>query len=490
MWSLTLRVPEKEPEEYILKAGQSTIGRKSDCDIVVFDSSASRLHANIYYDETADSITLSDESSTNGTFVNRERIHDARRLLDGDVIRIGGSTIDIARHVTGEESQGYSGTYRYTRELVLESVDHHAVLMYAVARKLNTVMDIDTALSEVASLMQRAMGSDRCKVLLAEDFDDMADLGFPASIAELAIERRSAIVIPIMSENPLGKSSDSGFLLGIQSALCVPVMSGEDVIALIYMYKTKIGRRPFSQNDMQLAVAISHQAALTIQRTHLLEQLRKEHRGRELLQRFLSPQEAEYMLKDYLRVGSLPGLTEAEVTILFTDIADSIALAERVGAQRFGEVLDRHYRDLTEIIFKYGGVVKYLGDGIMAVFGMLGRKDDPEEHAVRAGLEIIEHVESTDYGEGVDIQVGVAINSGSVMIGYVGTQQRVELTALGDTVNVAYRLQNFARPNRLLIGVETAVGVAGKLHLKDMGMQKIRGRTQPLMVYEVLRDGN
>ena len=76
------------------------------------------------------------------------------------------------------------------------------------------------------------------------------------------------------------------------------------------------------------------------------------------------------------------------------------------------------------------------------------------------------------------------------MIGYVGTKQRVELTTLGDAVNVTYRLQNLARPNRLFVGVETAVGIAGKFHLKDLGMQKIRGRTQPLVVYEVLRDGN
>ena len=490
MWILTLRVPGTEPEEYILKVGKTSIGRKPENDIVVSDSSASRLHAEIYWGKDSDSIALSDMGSTNGTFVNRECISAAKRLLVGDMIRIGGSTIDVARRGTGEKPQGHSGTYRYTRELVLESVDHHAVLVYEVARQLNTVMDIDTALSEVSKLMRRAMGMDRCEVILAENFDKLANFGFPTSIAKSAIDRRSAIAIPVMSESSLGKSSDSAFLLGIQSALCVPVMSGEEVVALIYMYKTDVSRRPLNKKDMQLAVAISHQAALTIQRMHLLEQVRKEHRGRELLLRFLSPQETEYMLGEYLKVGQLPGLTEQDVTILFADIANSVMIAERVGAKRFGEILTHYYWGVTDIVFDHGGLVKYVGDGILAVFGMTGTKSDDAEHAARVGLSILELIDTVDYGPDVSIEVGIGINSGVAMVGYVGTQERVEFSALGDVVNVAYRLQHIARPNRLLVGIETAVGVTGKLPMKDLGMQTLRGRSKPVMIYEMLRGGD
>ena len=262
--------------------------------------------------------------------------------------------------------------------------------------------------------------------------------------------------------------------------------------ALIYMYKIGGNIRPFSQKDMQLAVAISHQASLTIQRMHLMEQVRNEQQARVLFQRFVSPTEAEYMIQNYIKDGYLPGLMEQEVTIMFADIANSTTLAERIGAQKFGDLLNRYYWDVTGTVFANGGLVKYLGDGIMAVFGMTGKakdqidRDQDLTRAVQSALAILNHIEVTDYGE--KIQIGIGMNTGKAMIGYVGTQERIEVTAVGDVANIAFRLQNLARPNRLLIGPETALGVAGKLPLSDIGLQELRGRNQPIRVYEVLRN--
>jgi len=492
MWSLLIRVPNEEPHEYIIRPGRNTIGRKSENDISIADLSASRHHADINFDESRDVITLTDLGSTNGTFINRERIDKTRILQSNDTIRIGGTTIDISHIVTGESKQDASGAHKFTRELVLESLDHHAVLMYEVSRQLNTVMDIETALREVSTLMKQAMGADRCDVILEDRFDQLKQLQFPTTIAEDAIKQRSAVVVRDLGSSPYGKTSGSSLLMGVRSALCVPVMAGKEVTALIYMYKTAEGDRPFSQKDLQLAVAISHQASLTIQRMKLLEQVRKEQRARMLFQRFVSPAEAEYMVQNYMRDGYLPGLMAQEVTIMFADIANSTTLAERIGAQKFGDLLNRYYWDVTGTVFANGGLVKYLGDGIMSVFGMTGKdkygidRDQNITRAVQSAIGILNHIEVTDYGE--KIQIGVGMNTGKAMIGYVGTQERVEVTAVGDVANVAFRLQNLARPNRLLIGPDTALGVAGKLPLSDLGYQDLRGRTKPIRIYEVLRN--
>jgi hypothetical protein len=288
MWTFTLRIPENEPQSYILKSGRNTIGRKHDNDLIIEDSSASRLHAVAYYDEVQDLVTLTDVGSTNGTFVNRERISAKKYLEDEDVIRIGGATIDVSYRDPNKVQKDYSGSHRFTRELLLEALDHHAVLMYEIAYQLNTVLDIDTALTEVSNQMRRAMGADRCEVILADNFGEIEKLGFPSSIADSAIQGHSAVVIPDLMSSKIGKASKSASLLRIKSILCVPVMSGEEVIGLIYMYKIGADSLPFSQRDLQLAVAISHQAALTIQRTRLLSRIQDEQRGRELLKRLLS----------------------------------------------------------------------------------------------------------------------------------------------------------------------------------------------------------
>lgn len=279
----------------------------------------------------------------------------------------------------------------------------------------------------------------------------------------------------------------------IRSAMCVPVMSGEKVMALIYVYKTRPLARPFDQSDLQLAVAISHQAALTIQRTRLLESVRKEQRVRQLLQRFLSPPEAEYLLQDYLKTGALPSLSEKAVTVVFADLVDSTGLAERIGARRFSEILSRYYQQMTDVVFEHGGLLnKYLGDGIMAVFGVTSQQPEAENRAVLAGIDMLQRIESIRMVENEKVDMGIGINSGMTMAGYVGTDERVEFTVLGDAVNVANRLQGLARPNRIIIGPKTHELVTGKAEnngyrLQSIGQVEVRGRLQAIEAFEVLR---
>lgn len=494
MWIVTIRSPKGEPREYVLKPGKTTIGRRSDSDIPLPDESASRSHAEIHYDPKDTSLVIVDAGSTNGTFVNRERMTQPRRVGVEDQIRIGQHVLTLARRETepkpGAKTDSLPGTQPLTRDLLLESLDHHAVLLYEVASRLNTVIDLDTALREVSDMMRVAMGADKCQVILAERFGQLHDLGFPVSIARLALDQRSAVIIPDAQADPqLGKST---LLMRIRSAMCVPVMSGEKVVALIYVYKTRPLARPFDQNDLQLAVAISHQAALTIQRTRLLEHVRKEQRIRQLLQRFLSPPEAEYLLQDYLQTGSLPPLAEKALTVVFADITDSTGLAERVGARRFSEILSRFYQQMTDVVFEQGGLLnKYMGDGVMAVFGVAVNRPNPEERAVRAALDMLQRLESIQLAESETIQMGVGVNSGTSMAGYVGTDERVEFTVLGDTVNVAQRLQLAARPNRVVIGPQTYeilnVQSAGKFNITPIGSLEVKGRVQTVVAYEVLR---
>jgi adenylate cyclase len=176
--------------------------------------------------------------------------------------------------------------------------------------------------------------------------------------------------------------------------------------------------------------------------------------------------------------------------MLFADIADSTGLAERLGPRRFGEILSRYYADMTEIVFDHGGLLdKYLGDGVMAIFGMTESQADPEGRAVRAGLSMLDRVETMnrEHGKGERIAIGVGINTGPVMVGYVGTDERVELTAIGDTVNVASHLQIHARPNRVLVAPATCAAIAGRFSFQRIGQVEIKGRKEQIQVYEILQ---
>lgn len=458
-------------------------------EIVVLDASASRHHAEIIYDPKTGSITCKDLGSTNGTFVNRERLSGSRELGANDVIRIGQHLIELSFRETApktEEATQPRNTRLLTRELILESLDHHAVLLSEVASRLNNMLDLKSALSEVSRLMKTSMGADRCEVILAEYFSKLQELGFARSIAQQAIEQRSAITIQDAQSDPaVGKSAA---LLQIHAAMCVPVMSGDQILALIYVFKNRPSARPFGPRDLQLAVAIGHQAALTIQRMQLLERVRHEELISKLLQRFLSPQEAQYVLKDYLETGKLPDMEEHNLTILAADICESTKLAERLGSRRFGKLLSNYYREMSEIIFKHGGMLnKYLGDGLMAIFGMPHQPKDPEERAVRTALDILERLDTIEHNTGEKVRIGIGINSGLSMAGYLGSLNYVEFTVIGYPVNIAWGLESLARPNRIFIGHPTYQSVAGKFNIVDIGTVEIKRPSEGVAAYEIIR---
>jgi adenylate cyclase len=483
MWILTIRSPKGEPRQYKLEPGNNTIGRMSGNDIVILDASASRFHAKIVLDENSNAVTMFDLGSTNGTFVNRDRITEPRKLDENDLIRIGQHTMDISKDQGAPPQRALKNTAILTRDLLLESLDQHAILLTEVAARLNTVLDLNTALQEVSSMMKVSMGADRSQVILAKDLDKLSELGFSTSIAKQAIEQRSAVIVHDAGQT-YGKSAS---LLKIHAAMCVPIISGDEILALIYVYKNRPNAGPFSKRDMQLAVGIGHQAALTIQRMRLIERIRREELITHLLERFLPPQQADHVLQEYLQFGQLPGLSEHNLTILVADICQSTKMVESLGARRFSQILNQYYKEITEVVFEHQGTLnKYLGDGLMAVFGMPHQPENPEERAIKTAIDIINRLKKINKNSEEQIHVGIGINTGQAVAGYMGTQEYIEFTVLGYPVNIAWRLEMLARPDRIFIGDQTYQIVKDKFKIKALGNLTLKDDENPISAYEIV----
>lgn len=466
MWSLTITNPRSEPLQIKLTPGKMMIGRLVTSDIVINDVAASRRHAEIYFDSMSEVVSINDLKSSNGTYVNRQKITGFYRLQNGDVIRIGQTVMHLTKitNTPGDQKE-ISGTRHFTRELVLESVDEHPILLYEITEKLNTVVNIDSAITMVVDLIKRSMGVDICEVIMAQDFNRVTMEG-ANNITTKAIRNSSVEVSPL--------------------ALCVPVVSNEKPLALIYIEKNRQGALPFDKRDMQLAVAISHQTALTMIRIELLEKIRREGQVKQLLLRFVSPIEADDILKDYLKTGKLPDLTEKKVTVLFVEIADSSGFAERIGPKQFSLFMNSFYQYMTQIVFKKGGMVKYLGDGVLAVFMETKGELSPEEKAVGVAREIIEFVKKSDQQDpNQTCEIGVAMNTGNAIVGYVGTQERAEFNVMGNLIKMTYRMQERAIPNRIFVGESTAEAVTNKYPVQKAGSLTMVGSEQPIQVYEI-----
>ena len=179
------------------------------------------------------------------------------------------------------------------------------------------------------------------------------------------------------------------------------------------------------------------------------------------------------------------------VTVLFADVVDSTGLGERLDPEQFAEIMDGAFAFLNVAVAKYGGTVaRLLGDAILAFFGAPVAHEDDAERAVRAGLDI--QAAAKQYAEvvrrtyGVDFEVRVGINTGLAVLAAVGDEIKTEYTAMGDTTNVAARLQSAAMPGTVLISASTYHLVKELFEFKPRGATMVKGKSTLIETYEVL----
>jgi class 3 adenylate cyclase/DNA-binding winged helix-turn-helix (wHTH) protein/predicted ATPase len=190
---------------------------------------------------------------------------------------------------------------------------------------------------------------------------------------------------------------------------------------------------------------------------------------------------------------ALPPL-EAErrpLTVLFCDLVGSTALAGRLDPEDYREVVRAYHQVCAEVMQRFDGyLAQYLGDGVLVYFGYPVAHEDDAQRAVRAGLDLLDACASLSLhpalpaGEQVAVRLGV--HTGLVVVGDVGAGTRHEPLALGETPNIAARLQHLAEPNTLVISAATQQLVAGYFRWKALGAHTLPGLAQPMEVYRVL----
>lgn len=202
-------------------------------------------------------------------------------------------------------------------------------------------------------------------------------------------------------------------------------------------------------------------------------------------------QSAPQALRDKMQAASANIEGERKpVTILFTDIVGSTALAEKLDPEEWKEIVSEAHQRVGEAVYRYEGTIaQLLGDGVLAFFGAPITHEDDPIRAVRAGLDIQRSIE--DYARGLKgyvdgFQLRVGINTGPVVVGGVGNDMHMEYLAIGDAVNLAARMQSEAKPGHVLISDSTAKLVKASFDLAALGEVSLKGKSGPVRVFEVI----
>ena len=386
----------------------------------------------------------------------------------------------------------------------LERMNKVLFVLYEISRHINIIHDFKELLEKIMDLIFVVVDADYGFLMLieeasGEDFVPMVEkfrderkkgrIKPSRTLCKKVVDDRVALLTSNAMDDARFSPTESLVGQNIRSAICVPLWQKEKIIGAIQLDSTRLGNR-FKQDDLELLKAIGCQMSMVLEQANLNRKIREEEELRSRLARYHSPQVVEMILKNAEK--SQDDLLEAKdvsVTILFSDIVGFTRLSERLKPLEMNMLLNQYFSRMTDIIFEFEGTLdKYVGDSIMAVFGAPLAKDDDAERAIRAALkmrkELAAMMEKASPEKRFDVRLGV--NTGHVVAGNVGSPKRMDYTVMGDSVNIASRLESSAEPNQILIGEETYRQVKGKFRTRKVGTKTLRGKTASVVVYEVL----
>ncbi len=388
----------------------------------------------------------------------------------------------------------------------LERSNKVLFVLYEISRQLNSIQDFRELLQKIMDLIFMVIDADYGYLILTGDeevnelipvvvkckddqIEDKKELKASRTIINQVIHDKVALLTSNAMTDSRLEHGKSLILQKIRSAICVPLWKKDKIMGVIQLDSVRFDNQ-FTQDDLQLLKAISSQMAMIIEQASLNEQIREEERLRSRLERFHSPQVIEMIIKgDQETKDNIMEPKDLTATILFTDIIGFTRLAEQMPPREINMILNQYFSRMTDIIFKYDGTLdKFIGDGLMAVFGAPMEKEGDSERAILAAQEMRRALAEmrNQAGEERKINIRIGINTGRVVAGNIGSHKRMEYTVIGDPVNIASRLESIAQPNQILIGEETYRHVKDKFNIKKFGPRKVKGKSAEVMVYEVL----
>ena len=389
---------------------------------------------------------------------------------------------------------------------ILERSNKVLRVLYDISSQLTSITDFRELLKRIMDNIFRVIDADYGFLLLMGDAEedqltpvvvkhkddkekDKETLKVSRTIIDKVIHDKEAILTSNAMADSRFDGSKSVFLQKIRSAMYAPLWRKDTVIGVIGLNSVRFDNQ-FTQDDLKLLEAIGSQSAMILEQASLNEQIREEEILRSRLERFLSPQVAEMIATGSQEtIDNVMEPTELTATIVFTDIIAFTRLAEKIPPRETNMILNQYFSMVTDIIFRHDGTLdKYIGDGLMAVFGAPMERQDDAERAILAAKEMREKLaammaKKEGHTRKFDIRIG--INTGRVVAGNIGSPRRMDYTVIGDPVNIASRLESIAEPNQILIGEETYETIKDRFEIRKIGPQKVKGKSAEIMVYEV-----
>ena len=383
-------------------------------------------------------------------------------------------------------------------------------LLFEMSKTLGTVFDLTEIFEKATDLIFRGTPADRVVALLTvetesnEIFDHSLyqigartreksieklteKLTVSRTITQKVMRDRVAVLSQDAKTDEQFQGAESIVSQGVRSTICAPLITQSSVHGVLYADRLD-PFAAFSPDHLELISAVAAQTAVTVETVKAHKRLAREEVARANYSRFMPEYVVKQLLEnpDSFRLGG----ANQTITVLFADIRGFTAFSENQNPEKVVGLLNHYFSAMTEIIFAHGGTLdKYIGDGLMALFGAPTATPEDARNAVNVAVAMQKRLEtlnpeliSLGYSA---IEVGIGLHTGEATVGYIGSEQRSEYTAIGDTVNLASRLQSNAVGGQILISEATARAAGNIFPMTKRDPLVVKNRLQPVELFEV-----
>lgn len=324
----------------------------------------------------------------------------------------------------------------------------------------------------------------------------LQDLEFPADdpfFIKIA-EKKDLVTYDAVMEDPFFQTeiqSVESFFRRANASLVIPMVYEEKLIGLMSLGRKKSGKF-YCQEDISLLMTMANQGAIAIENARMVDKIiENERHEAQILDTF--GKYVSHEVRDRILDGNIPLDGELKnVTVLFADLRDFTSLAESTPPKEIVTVINDYFSEMADSIYQHKGLVlQFIGDEIEAVFGAPLPLDNHPTFAVKAALEMRERLNSVNakleekaYGP---LRHGIGIHTGSVVAANIGSKDRMSYAMVGDTVNIASRIQGLNKQtgSDILISETTCAMLPDEIKTVKLPAMKVKGKKEPVEVYQV-----
>ena len=427
-------------------------------------------------------------------------------LLIGFYLFVARNTISSTVYPLIAISSAYLGISTHTSIIRERRASQLRKSVSEMGMAISRVLDLDRLLPRVLSSMIQASGATRGMLLTRGEKGhggpglsikchkgmpmkecESGDFAHWKKVIDMVSSDNRSIVVKDVRKKKSGALPKSGKGARHESVLCIPLLHDKDLLGIVYM-ESKNDMADFWAEDVAIIDSLASQAAIAIENARLYRDIQIEVRRRNNLQRYLSPSLVEQVI-DGTRELNLGGEIK-EVTVLFSDIRSFTTLSEELPPNEVVGMLNEYFHEMTKVTFRNEGTIdKFVGDALIVVFGAAVRQQDDPLRAVRTAIEMQSALGALNErwrSQGRrTFQIGIGINTGDVLYGNVGSEQQMELTVIGDAVNLASRLADIAGGGEILVSGFTWKAIEGSAHGELMPPVRIKGKAEPVEVHKI-----